>query len=177
MKTLTSFLLASVVSLPWLAGCSSSSESVASSAAVAESIDKSLYLLEEEPEGALGVIAARESAEDGTPVVIVGRIGGATSPWVEGRSAFTLLDASITVVAEGEDAAEDEICNGDCCATERLGCTTLVKVVDQTGRLLSIDTRQLLEVNVEDMVVVQGVAKKDDSGNFSLLANGVYVRR
>jgi hypothetical protein len=32
-------------------------------------------------------------------------------------------------------------------------------------------------VNEEDMVVVKGIVKKDDSGNFSLLANGVYVRR
>jgi hypothetical protein len=169
-------LLISIASLPFITGCGSPATSSVEATPVA-SIDKSLYTLEEEPEGALGVIEARESAADGAPVIIVGRIGGAVNPWVEGRAAFTLLDASISVVAEGEDAEEGEICVGDCCATERTGCTTLVKVVDQSGKLLAIDSRKLFEVKVEDMVVVKGIVKKDDSGNFSLLANGVYVRR
>ncbi|MCA9240597.1 MAG: hypothetical protein KDA37_10370, partial [Planctomycetales bacterium] len=47
------------------------------------SIDGSEFLLSEEPDGAVGVIAARESSEDGAPLVLVGRIGGASNPWVE----------------------------------------------------------------------------------------------
>ena len=176
MKILAIPLLACIVSLPFVVGCGTPAASNVDIVPVA-SIDKSLYTLTEEPEGALGVIEARESAEDGAPVTVVGRIGGVVNPWVEGRAAFTMLDASISVVAEGEDAEEGEICVGDCCATERVGCTTLVKVVDQAGRLLSVDTRKLFEVNEEDMVVVKGIAKKDDSGNFSLIANGIYVRR
>ena len=96
-------LLISIASLPFITGCGSPATSSVEATPVA-SIDKSLYTLEEEPEGALGVIEARESAADGAPVIIVGRIGGAVNPWVEGRAAFTLLDASISVVAEGEDA-------------------------------------------------------------------------
>ena len=176
MKYLIAFMLVGSAALTIFSGCNSSSESSVEATPVA-SIDSSLYTLAEEPEGALGVIEARESAEDGVPLVVVGRIGGTVSPWVEGRAAFTLLDASITIVAEGEDAEEGEICVGDCCAADRIGCTTLVKVVDQSGRLLTVDTRQLFQVNEEDMVVVKGIAKKDESGNFSLLANGIYVRR
>ena len=62
--------------------------------------------------------------------MLVGRIGGSANPWIDGRAAFTLLDASMTVIAEGGDSAEGELCTGDCCATERLACTTLVKVVE-----------------------------------------------
>jgi hypothetical protein len=141
------------------------------------SIDGSKYLLAEEPDGAVGVIAARESVKDGEPVVVVGRIGGAANPWIGGRAAFTLLDASKSVVAEGADSGGNEICTGDCCAIERAACTMLVKVVNENGRVLPIDSRQLFGVATNDMVVVRGNASKDDSGNVVLLANGVHVRR
>jgi len=108
---------------------------------------------------------------------MVGRIGGAANPWIDGRAAFTLLDASISVVAEGEDSGEEELCMGDCCAAERINCTTLVKVVDAQGKLVSVDSRKLLGLNVSDMIVIQGNAKRDESGNFVMLATGVFIRK
>lgn len=159
-------------------GCSSSStDDTAATAVTAASLDGSKYLLTEEPDGAVGVIAARESAEDGDPVVIVGRIGGSDNPWIEGRAAFMLLDASKLMVAIGEDSSDEELCMDDCCAAERAGCTTLVKVVDAEGKLVAADSRQLLGLTGDDMVVVRGKAKKDDSDNFTVLADAVYIRR
>jgi len=158
------------------AGCGASSDSMSEQTITPVSVDASLYQLSEEPDGAMGVIAARESAEDGAPLVLVGRIGGCAKPWVDGRAAFTLLDASMSVVEEGEDSAEGELCTGDCCASERLGCTTLVKVVDEQGQLVSVDSRDLFGIKVSDMVVVKGNAKKDESGNFVMIAKGVFVR-
>ena len=157
-------------------GCGTSPDATPQLLSTPVSVDASQYKLAEEPDGAVGVIAARESAEDGAPLVLVGRIGGCAKPWVEGRAAFTLLDASMSVVAEGEDSAEGEICTGDCCATERLDCTTLVKVVDQQGKILSGDSRDLFGLKESDMVVVQGTAKKDESGNFVMLAKGIFIR-
>ncbi|QDV73743.1 hypothetical protein [Botrimarina mediterranea] len=142
----------------------------------AASIDASHYKLAEEPEGAVGVIAARESAEDGAPLVLVGRIGGAANPWIDGRAAFTLLDPSMSVVANGQDSGETELCLDDCCAVDRQNCTTLVKVVDGQGKLVAVDSRELLGVKESDMVVVKGTAQKDKSGNFVMLASGVYIR-
>ena len=72
---------------------------------------------------------------------------------------------------------EDELCTGDCCALERAACTTLVKVVDEGGRVLAVDARKLLGVAANDMVVVRGKVSKDEAGNFSVLADGVHVRR
>ena len=158
-------------------GCGSATDSPAVAASATRQIDARQYQLAEEPEGAIGVIAARESADDGAPIVLVGRIGGSDRPWVEGRAAFTLLDASMTVVAEGEGGSEGEICTGDCCASERAGCTTLVKVVDAEGKLVPMDARELLGLHESDMVVVQGTAQKDKTGNFVMLAKGVFVRR
>ncbi len=176
-----SFLLLTALSasgLSCVVGCGKSSESTATATSMAApSIDSSLFLLPEEPAGAVGVIVARESAEDGKPLVLVGRIGGAANPWIEGRAAFTLLDASMAVVAEGEDSTESELCMGDCCATERLDCTTLVKIVDSQGKLVPVDSRKLLGLKESDMVVLQGTAKKDKNGNFVMLAKGIYVRK
>lgn len=179
MRSFALMAVLSAVSLPCITGCGNSTQSTAiASHATAINIDGSKFLLDEEPAGAVGVIAARESAEDGEPLVLVGRIGGSANPWIDGRAAFMLLDASMSVVAEGEeDSAEGELCMGDCCATERLGCTTLVKVVDEQGRLVPVDSRKLLGLREADMVVVQGTVKKDKSGNFVMLAKGVYVRK
>lgn len=155
-------------------GCGTATDSP--SPAVTQ-VDASAYQLLEEPDGAVGVIAAKESAEDGAPLVLVGRIGGAENPWIDGRAAFTLLDASMSVVANGTgQETENAVCMEDCCAADRLDCTTLVKVLDENGELVGVDSRELLGLKESDMVVVKGKAKKDDSGNFVMLAEGVYVR-
>jgi len=182
MKSLIFSVLVAAVSLPLLSGCGEGADSqaiaaVATTTASTVEIDGSLFLLDEEPTGAVGVIAARESAEDGKPLVLVGRIGGAANPWIDGRAAFTLLDASMAVVDEGEDSGDGELCMGDCCATERINCTTLVKVVDAQGKLVLVDSRKLLGLSESDMVVLQGTAKKDESGNFVMLAKGVFIRK
>ncbi len=175
MKVLV-FAFVSAVTLATTSGCGQASGSASSVARTSIDVDGSRFRLSEEPDGAVGVIDARESAEDGAPLVLVGRIGGVGNPWIEGRAAFTLLDASMSVVADGEASGEGELCAADCCATERLSCTTNVKVVDDEGRLIGVDSRELLGVRQADMVVVRGHAKKDKDGNFVMLASGVYVR-
>jgi len=176
MKYELSALLVIASVLATSTGCGTAPASSSQLSMLAANIDASQFKLAEEPDGAVGVIAARESAEDGSPLVLVGRIGGSATPWIEGRAAFTLLDASMNVVAEGDDRAEGEICTGDCCATERLNCTTLVKVVDEHGQIVPVDSRQLLGLKESDLVVVQGTAKKDGNGNFVMLARGVFIR-
>jgi hypothetical protein len=160
------------------AGCSSdSSVGVDSTPVTNVSFERSKYLLADEPDGAIGVIEARESGADGQPIVIVGRIGGAPNPWIDGRAAFVLLDASKTVVADGAECCEGEICMDDCCAADRAACTTLVKVVDDGGKVLAVDARQLLDVASDELVVVRGKVSKDTEGNFVVLADSVHVRR
>ena len=53
----------------------------------------------------------------------------------------------------------------------------LVKVVDEQGNLLQTDARELFKVKELDTVVVRGKARRDDAGNLTVLANGVFVRR
>jgi hypothetical protein len=158
-------------------GCGGGPDASRRAATASTQINGARYKLAEEPDDALGVIEARESAIDGAPLTVVGRIGGTVSPWVNGRAAFTLLDASLVVVAEGADNEEGEICTGDCCAAERAHATMLVKIVDDHGRVLKVDSRELLGIAENDMVVACGKAKKDKNGNLALIADAVFVRR
>jgi len=141
------------------------------------SIDTARYLLPKEPDGAVGVMIAREEAKDQDEIVLVGRIGGQKNPWIEGRAAFLMIDAAMTVVADGETSEEGQVCMDDCCASLRADCTTLVKIVDERGSVLAVDARKLLSASENDMVVVKGRVQRDDEGSFSVAANGVYVRR
>lgn len=158
-------------------GCNRAPEAGSQPSPSSNPIDGSRYMLTEEPDEAIGVIEARESASDGAPITVVGRIGGTISPWVNGRAAFTLLDASMVLVAEGTDTEEGQICTGDCCAAERGNATMLVKIIDDKGRVLEVDSRRLLRIVENDMVVVCGKATKDKSGNVALMVDGIFVRR
>ena len=175
ITTASMLLLAATVALT---GCGSSAPADQAANVIPTAVvDGSKFILADEPEDAVGVIEARESAKNGAPIVVVGRIGGAANPWIEGRAAFMILDASMALVAEGSDSGDDELCTGDCCAAERANCTTLVKVVDAEGKLIAADSRQLLGLTENDTVVVRGKVNRDESGNVAVLAEGVYVRR
>lgn len=141
-------------------------------------IEKSKYILSEEPDGAVGVIIAREDFQDQDEIVLVGRIGGQKNPWIKGLSAFTVIDAAMAVVANGEESGGAEVCLEDCCASLRADCTTLVKIVDEQGMPLEIDARDLLDAKENDMVVVKGtIHRNQKQGIFNVAATGVYVRR
>ena len=55
--------------------------------------------------------------------------------------------------------------------------TALIKVIDENGSLLKADARELFQVKELSTVVVQGKAQRDDAGNLTVLARGVYVKK
>ena len=157
-----------VVGLTFFAGCGRSSDDRVGERAKSPVVDSTKVLIIDEPQGALGVTELREQAKDEDDVVLIGRIGGVVEPRVEGRSAFAVVDASI------------ELCDGGvcaCCKDKVCDVTALVKVVDTHGQLFKTDARELLNVKENDLVVVPGKAQRDDAGNFTTLASGVYIRR
>ena len=164
--------------LAGVSGCGRPTSGATDPSSEAPAIDKSKYVLTEEPDGAVGVIIAREDANDQDDIVLVGRIGGRKNPWIEGRTAFMVIDASMTVVADGQESGSGQLCMDDCCASLRAECTTLVKSVDDQGKPLEIDTRELLDAKENDMVVVKGKVHRDDEqGTFTIVASGIYIRR
>ena len=48
--------------------------------------------------------------------------------------------------------------------------------MDENGELIKADARQLLKVKELQTVVVRGKAKRDDKGNLTVLASGIFVR-
>jgi hypothetical protein len=130
-------------------------------------------LLHEQPADAQPVGAVRESAEDGIEVTILGRIGGGENPWVDGRAAFTIVDPKIEPCKPGEGCPTPW---DYCCSTDQLPQhRALIKVVDAAGGTVERDARQLLGVKELQTVVVKGIAKRDEAGNLTVLADRVFV--
>ncbi len=181
MKSLKCVLLLSLVtSLTYLAVCSDEtptpSPSEQPNLSSAPAVDGSKFLLTDKPEGAGDVIKVREDAGDGEDVVIVGRIGGSANPWIKGRAAFSIVDGSLKACSD----IEGDSCPipwDYCCETSKLPtATALVKVVDEDGELVKADARELLAVKELSTVVVKGKAQRDEAGNLTILATGVFVQ-
>lgn len=175
MKT-SFFCCCLLVGLSVVAGCSSETPQPPATETPAASIDGTQFLLDAEPDGSAGVIVARESAADGDDIVITGRIGGSANPWINGRAAFSIVDHSLTACS---DIPGDE-CDKPwdyCCQTDKLPtATALVKFVDDNGKPLAVDSRELLAVTELQTVVVLGKAQRDEAGNLTVLASQLFAQ-
>ena len=170
--------LAIVLTTALLTGCSQepAPETATSTSPETSAIDGSHLLLSAEPEGAAPVIAAREQTKDGDDVVLVGRIGGSANPWIEGRAAFSVVDPTLKACSDipGDECPKPW---DYCCETDKLpAATAFVKFVDADGRPLKADARELLGLKELQSVVVKGKAQRDEAGNLTVLADGLFVR-
>ena len=162
-----------------LIGCGGQSTTTTGSApAGTESadLDRARFLLAAEPAAAGDVIKVRKDAADGEDVVIVGRIGGSLDPWIDGRAAFSIVDRSLKACSDipGDQCPKPW---DYCCETSKLPqATALVKLVDENDELVKADAKSLLRVKELSTVVVQGKAQRDDAGNLTVLASGVFVK-
>ena len=129
-----------------------------------------------EPAGAEEIIAARAKAKNDDEITVVGRIGGDTNPWVKGRAAFSLVDNSLKACSD----IEGDMCEKPwdyCCETDRLPTSrVLVKLVNKQGKLVATDARELLGVKELQTIVVRGKAARDEKGNLTIIATGVFVK-
>ena len=166
--------------LSTVAGCSQDALTEPDSSTVSTrtpTVDGSKYLLSEEPDGASDVIKVREESQNGDDVVLVGRIGGSSSPWIEGRAVFSIVDGSLKACSDipGDECPKPW---DYCCETDKLPTSTaLIKVVDEDGSLVKADAKGLLGVKELSTVIVKGKAQRDDAGNLTVLATGVFVEK
>lgn len=134
------------------------------------------YLLTAEPADAKGVKEVRASAKDAEEVTIVGRIGGDPNPWVDGQAAFLVVDSALKPCNE----KDDDGCQTPwdyCCDTDELPShKAMVKLVDASGKPIASDARHFLGLKELETVVVHGKAKRDEAGNLTVLADGIFVR-
>jgi len=156
-----------------LLGCSEG-QNEPPSAAADPSGQESSYVVDTEPPGALAVGAARKTVEDEEEVVLVGRVGGSANPFVNGIAAFTIVDLKVPHCPDHEGCPTpwDYCCKQDQ-VKENIA---MIKLVDQQGKLVTEDARQVLGVEPLDAVVIHGKAKRDETGNLALLADQVFIR-
>jgi len=141
-------------------------------AVASSNVDGKQFLLGAEPEGAIPVLDLKSKATHGEKVVVVGDVLSGKQTWVDGRAAFRLTDCSV--------ASEVSLCTDDhCeeCALQTLNASAFVKIVDEFGKPLNVDSRALLGLKGEERVVVRGLASRTEDGSVSIVADGVYVRR
>jgi hypothetical protein len=163
--------LALLVAVAGLVGCANSSSPTVSG----PSAEGAAYVLAAEPSSAKGVKEVKAGAKDTEDVTLFGRIGGDANPWIEGQAAFLIVDSSL------EPCGADEGCPTPwdyCCAADSLPeAKAMVKIVDAGGNPVATDARKLLGLKELQTVVVQGKAKRDEAGNLTVLASGVFVRK
>jgi hypothetical protein len=149
--------------------------SLGCNAKVATPGQESEMLLKDEPMGAMEVLALRKDAKDEQEVVVVGRIGGRPNPWVKNTAVFPIVDRSLRPCNEiPGDACETPW--DYCCEADLPGATVLVTFVDEKGKAIKQDPRELFPIKELSTVVVQGTTKRDDSGNVTVLATRLHVR-
>lgn len=136
---------------------------------------KTQYEAETEPVGAIPVGEAREKTEDGKDVTLVGLIGGSSEPFVKGLAAFTIVDPKVPY------CAPDEGCPTPwdyCCETDAVKQNiATVKIVDDSGKPVTQDAREFLNIKELSTVVVKGKARRDDQGNLTVAASKVFVKK
>ena len=136
-------------------------------------IDITPYGLTSEPENVVAIIDARAANNDGEEITLVGRIGGSKDPWVDGRAAFSLVDMSKTFCPpdEGCPTPWDYCCTGDLAESR-----AFVKLITPDGKTVGADAQSAFGLKELDTVVVKGTAQRDEAGNLSILAKGIFVR-
>jgi hypothetical protein len=168
MRIATLFLICSVLLIP--VGCAQ--QGAANTADTGIQVDGKKFLLLVEPAGAVDVLDLKSGAAHGEKVVVVGDVMVGPQSWVDGRAAFRLTDSK---VAAEVGVCTDEHC--EACALETLNASAMVKIVDEAGRPLAVDSRQLLGIKGAERVVVRGLANRTSDGSLSIVADGIYIRR
>lgn len=157
-----------------LGACGRESSTPITAAAANKAQLPAMLALAAEPPGARPVKDVVREAKSGDEVVVAGRVG------VEGsdRAYFTLVDPSLQACSETplEDPCKTP---WDFCCTppdELSRLSALIEFRDgaglHPGSVLGFDGLDHLK-----NVVVKGKADKDGSGNLTVVASGIYVRK
>lgn len=158
--------------LPLLSACGK--ESAAPQAPTNTSIVLPASLrLDSAPTPAIGVLEARANAADGSEVILTGR----AKDFVATRAVFTMADMSLKSCADPEDKMNCETPWDYCCEDPKRLSQGTVAVELRDGDKLAMGSAQGWNgLDHLREVVVRGTLKKDDKGNLTVIAKGVYVK-
>lgn len=122
-------------------------------------------------------------------VTVVGHIGGLANPWAgvhkeypfaKSQAVFFLADPQ--AVVENEEAGHVHAPGEECAfcaahAADQADMIALVQLVDEQGKVLPLDARELFDVKEKDTVVVKGQARVTEGGILVVNAQGLYIRK
>jgi hypothetical protein len=176
---------------------------VASLALAAGSVDvashRSRLTISQEPKNAQQILsvqktmaAARTKANpnESREVTVVGQIGGMPNvwpdehpnfPWYEKQASFFVVDTKIAAMfAEhakhhGGNSSNCAFCQS--LAAKNATAIAVVNLVDENGEIIRMDTRELLGLKDNQMVVVHGKARLLGGSMLVIDADGVYSSR
>jgi hypothetical protein len=176
IRTFSATLL--LVSLAIVVGCSSKKgeQSAGADAATIKAIGAT-YLVDQEPAEPKDVGDVVENVADKESVTVLGRIGGSEEPFVPDIAAFTIVDRKLKPCNE----IEGDTCPKPwdyCCESDALPKNSMtVKFVDDKGKVVPIDAKELFNVKELQTVVVSGELQKTQDGSSALIAKKMYVRK
>jgi hypothetical protein len=135
------------------------------------------FVLEHEPEGAVGILDFREAQPQAEEVALLGRIGGGRPTWSSRSASFLISDPTHEFTAEGGHACHDDNCPFCKGKKEQDPAQAIVMLTDEEGRVPAFDARELLPLAEGQMIVVRGRAEINALGQLVVHARGLYVRR
>jgi hypothetical protein len=133
------------------------------------------FHLAQPPASARGVAEIKRDAKTGDRVVVTGRVGGSTNAFLDGLAVFTLVDHAMK--ACDVDSTDDCPTPWDYCCTppEQLARHVLTVEFTEGDRPLRASVRGFHGLEHATTVTVEGVVRKDDAGNVSVITSGLYV--
>jgi len=99
---------------------------------------------------------------------------------VKSSAVFFLADA--LAVVENAEAGHNHAPGEECAyclahAEDQANMLAMVQFVDENGKVLPMDVRELFDVKEQDTVVVHGKAHVTDGGILVVDAQGLYIRK
>ena len=180
MSHCTVKILCTALLVTALSGCpggDAAAPASAPDAAAEPAIPDALYLAAR-PEGAApSLVALKGTSKVGDSVVFEARVGGRKDPFVEGRAIFVVADTGLKSCAE----TEGDGCKTPwdyCCETpeDLLKNVATIRFVDAAGAPLKASVKDHKGLSGLKQVVVRGkVSEADESGNFVVDADGVWI--
>jgi len=135
-------------------------------------------LLNSEPTDTVTIEAARKNIETQSDFALIGKVGNKEIPqwWTEGQATLIISEGSEGShynVSADHDPKTCPFCSRNWKTEDSMA---FVEFHDAAGKIIPVDTKQLLNLKTGQEVVVRGTGKLDEDGLLVLIADGVFIR-
>mgnify|MGYP001164626519 CR=1 FL=1 len=104
--------------------------------------------------------------------VVIGRVyAGDLEPWDAGKASFLLAELPAEGHGDGHDADNCPFCKRRAAQAP----TAIVQFLDERGKVIAHDARQLFDLQKNDVVTVRGRAVRGELNSLVVTADAIYV--